>query len=80
MRYRVSAIPRENFSGFWRSGRFFPNAPSFVELEEEEMTDAIRQEPMLIIQPIPEQAQPEPAQPTDEAPAAKRPGPKKPKT
>ncbi len=50
--YRVSAIPRQDFPGFWRSGIFFPNAPDYVELTEEQMTDAIRNESMLIVQAV----------------------------
>lgn len=55
MRYRISAAPRQNYLGFWRSGIFFPNAPAYVELDEEEITPAIRSEKMLIIQPVLEQ-------------------------
>lgn len=51
-RYRVSAVPRPDFGGFWRSGRFFPNAPEFVELSEEEITPAILAEPMLLVSEV----------------------------
>jgi hypothetical protein len=50
--YRVSARPRNEFSGFWRGGILFPNAPDYIELTEEQLTDAIRNEPMLIVQKL----------------------------
>ncbi len=55
MKYKVSAKPRDGYGGFWRSGRFFPNYPEFVTLDESEMTDAIRSEPMLIVVEIKEE-------------------------
>lgn len=55
MRYRVSAKPRDGYGGFWRSGRFFPNYPEFVVLDESEMTDAIHNEPMLIVVEVKEE-------------------------
>lgn len=59
-RYRVSAVPRPNFGGFWRSGRFFPNAPEFVELSEEEITPAILNEPMLLVSEVKENPEEKP--------------------
>ncbi len=55
MKYKVSAKPRDGYGGFWRSGHFFPNSPGFVVLDESEMTDAIRNEPMLIVVEIKEE-------------------------
>ena len=50
--YLVSAQARSNFPGFWRSGIFFPNPPAYVELSEQEITEAILNEPMLIVQKL----------------------------
>ena len=49
-KYRVSAIIRSDFPGFRRDGYFFPNEPDFIALDE--VSEAIRQEPMLSIQEV----------------------------
>lgn len=53
MQYRVIAKKRSGFDGFRRSGRFFSSEHEAI-LEEEEMTDAIRNEPLLHVIPVSE--------------------------
>jgi len=50
MRYIVTAKKRADFGGFFRSGRYWPD--SGTEVDESEITDAMRNEPMLIITPV----------------------------
>ncbi len=51
-RYRVSAKPHPVFRGYRLEGIWFPNAPDSVELRETELTDAIRQCPLLQIEEV----------------------------
>lgn len=51
-KYKISARPREEFPGFWRSGIFFPNAPQYIILDEKQVTPSILSEPMLICEKI----------------------------
>ncbi len=53
MFYIVRAKARHNFTGFRRSGRFFPNA-HWVELQLDEMTPEILAEKMLEVEIVPE--------------------------
>jgi|GEM_PF-5926072 len=50
MKFTVRAIPRPGYKGFARSGRFWPISP--VEVDESEITDEMRSEPMLDIRPV----------------------------
>jgi|GEM_PF-5770585 len=72
MKYIVRAVKRADFSGFNRSGRFWDNIG--VEVDESEVTDDMKAEPMLIITPVIEIGDPtdpaqssEPVDPTDPA-------------
>lgn len=56
MRYRVTAQERGNWPGRWRSGRFFPSG-QWTELDEAEVTDAMRADPVLIIVAVDEPAE-----------------------
>ncbi|MCS7273545.1 MAG: hypothetical protein NZ550_05285 [Fimbriimonadales bacterium] len=51
-RYRVSAKPHPQFRGYRKGGIWFPNAPDYVELDENALTDAIRNCPLLLIEEV----------------------------
>lgn len=83
MRYRVTAEQRKGWPGRWRSGRHFV-AGQWVELDEAEVTDAMRADPVLIIEPLPEpdakeSETEEPEAKESEAEEAEEPAPKTPR-
>ncbi|MDW8106753.1 MAG: hypothetical protein RMK45_04645 [Armatimonadota bacterium] len=51
-RYRVSAKPHPQFRGYRKGGIWFPNAPDYVELDADALTDAIRNCPLLLIEEV----------------------------
>lgn len=51
MPYRVRAVPRDQWPGRNRDGRHFPSA-HWTVLEDDEATEAIREDPVLIVERI----------------------------
>lgn len=51
--WSVRAKQRKGFQGFNRGGRFFSSSEAIL-LTDEQMTDAIRDEPRLIVEEIPD--------------------------
>ena len=56
MVYGILAVKRANFEGFQRGGYFFSSEVE-AYLSDNQMTDAIRNEPMLIVREVREEVQ-----------------------
>ncbi|HPW22171.1 MAG TPA: hypothetical protein PLE61_15330 [Vicinamibacterales bacterium] len=53
MAYRVTAKTQLGFRGRWRSGRFFPKDQPVI-IQDAEMTSAILEDPVLLVEAMPD--------------------------